>query len=134
MALNITKARKVKIANPQRSRAEQRFETNLLHLTISPSTPPIRRRIGGGTLLVCNSTKNGSWKKFLHWKLLDNICSSGLKQNHQTKTFTCEFEKFSVAIFPIFEHFWQNVDIWKHVFIHFPPSDRRKLHVGFVLK
>ena len=58
-----------------------------------------------GTLLVFNSTKNGSWKKFLHWKLLDIICSSGLKQIHQTKTFTCEFEKFSVVIFPIFEHF-----------------------------
>ena len=46
--------------------------------------------------------KNGSKKKFSHRKLLDNICSSELEQNHQTKTYTCEFENFSDKFFPIF--------------------------------
>ena len=46
--------------------------------------------------------KNGSKKKFLHRKLLDNICSSELEQNHQTKTYTCEFENFSDEFFPTF--------------------------------
>ena len=65
--------------------------------------PPNRPQFGGGPLfLFCISIGNISWKKFLHWKLLDNICSSELEQNHQTKTYTCEFENFSDKFAPIF--------------------------------
>ena len=87
---------------------EPRFETNLFHMQISSSPPPIRPRIGGGTLLICISMKNESWKKFLHWKSLGYICSSGLKQNHQSKSFTCDFKNFSNRFFPFFEHFLKN--------------------------
>ena len=60
----------------------------------------------GGFPAVWLSINETSWKRFLHWKLLDNICSSGLKQNHQTKSSACEFEKFFSSTFPLFSHFW----------------------------
>ena len=70
----------------------------------------------GGTLFFCISTKNGIWKKFSHWKLLEYICSSGLKTISPTNSYTCEFEKFSVRFFPFFEYFRP---IWQfNLFIH----------------
>ena len=87
-------------------RLPPRFTTNPFQTTIWASTPPqIGVDLGGGTLLFCISIGNISWKKFLHWKLLDNICSSELKQNHRTKSYTCEFEKFSCSTFPLFSYF-----------------------------
>ena len=64
--------------------------------------PQIDPNLGGALFLFCISIGNVNWKKFLRWKLLDNICSSELEQNHQTKTYTCEFENFSDKFFPIF--------------------------------
>ena len=52
--------------------------------------------------MFCISIGNVNLKKVLRWKLLDNVCSSDLEQNHQTKTYTCEFENFSDKFFPIF--------------------------------
>ena len=63
--------------------------------------PPPQSDIGlEGTLLICNSKKNRSWKKFLHWKLLDNICSSGLKQNHQTNSY--------IWVWKFFKQIWSH--------------------------
>ena len=98
--------------------------------------PPIRYRIGGGTLLICISTKNGSEKKFLHQKLLDNICSSGLKKNYQTKGYTCEFENFWVQFFShlclLLEGFVPQMK-FQHTFLtrlnYFPRENTLSCHV-----
>ncbi len=81
----------------------RRFTTSPFQMDIWATAPPqIDPNLGGALFLFCISIGNINWKKFLRWKLLDNICSSELEQNHQTKTYTCEFENFSDEFFPIF--------------------------------
>ena len=95
-----------------------RFTTYPFQTEIWASTPPNRGRFGG-ILLICISMNKTSWKKFLHWKLLDNICSSGLKANHQTKSYIslCVSEIFSCSTFPFFCYFWTTNEIfWKKWF------------------
>ena len=110
-------------------RPKMRFKKHLFQMEISSSTPPILPRIGGGTLFICISTKNWSWEKFLHWKLPDYICSSGLKKIYQTKSHTCDLKKFSVRIFPIFEHFWKDLNICGCECTRFPIAYLTKLYV-----
>ena len=74
----------------------------LFKWTFGRQPPPNRPQFGGAVVLFCISIGNVNWKKFLRWKLLDNICSSEVEQNHQTKTSTCEFENFLDKFFPIF--------------------------------
>ena len=76
--------------------------------------------LGGGTLFVCISTRNWSWKKFLHKKLLEMIWSSELKTIFQTRSLACEFKKFLVRFFPIFDLY--NTLIPSFFFKPFPPT------------
>ena len=94
--------------------------------------PPIRRRIGGGSLFIRNLMRNWSWQKFLHWKLLENISISGLEKNWQTKSHTCDLKKFSVRIFPIFEHFWNDLNICRCECTRFPIAYLTELYVAAV--
>ena len=78
------------------------YDKSLSNGHLGDCPPQIDPDLGGAVFLFCISIGNVNWKKFLRWKLLDNICSSGLKQNHQTKIYTCEFENFSDKFIPIF--------------------------------
>ena len=93
------------------------------HVTIILGHIPFKRTFGRvplpkstpiwkGTLLICISMNKTNSKKFLHWKLLDNICSSELKQNHRAKSSACEFENFSSSTFPLFSYFWTTNEIF----------------------
>ena len=93
-----------------------------------PKSTPIW---GGAVFLFCISIENVNWKKFLRWKLLDNICSSEVKQNHQTKIYTCEFENFSDKFFPIFGR----IETFLVVFvITFLVVKVTKVHVDAILR
>ena len=78
------------------------YDKSLSNEHLGEIPPQIDPNLGRALLLFCISIGNINWKKFLRWKLLDNICSSELEQNHQRKTYTCEFENFSDKFFPIF--------------------------------
>ena len=112
-----------------------RFTTNPFQMDIWVTAPPqIGIDLGGAVFLFCTSIGNVNWKKFLRWKLLGNICSSELKQNHQTKTYTCEFENFSDKFFPIFGRIETFLIIFVITYFFVKVTKVTKVHVDAILR
>ena len=79
------------------------YRVKSLELFLIPHSK--RKILGARIKTIPISTKNRSWKKFLHNKVLEYICSSDVKTFCRTKVHVLDFENFSVTFFPFFESF-----------------------------